>query len=292
MGNEYKAAIIRSLITYHVSEYQEELLHYFSDSLQKQVIAAEPLSQSPISSHLSLSDFLSNIDISWLKPFFENKTKTDQGIYLSALPENLSSALAIEFQVSPSHSMKKQLASFFLLNVYDFLMDNNTPFPIDALPASPLNALVHFNILQMKQYVRVLSLFDVAAELKHIIHSSLLKEIEKEFSDAEKNLIRQFSKRTDLLKFPPLKLQNWTGNIEEFTNVLFQRGLNRLAKGLYGSSSSLIWYIKHKLPQNHAKTIDVFLTEIKDKKIHDILLKQLNECIDIIQSLPTGDIHE
>lgn len=273
-----KAAYLKTILA---EKQSSDLLQFFPDSLQQE-IAQAPLLTSPIlGKSFEAYRLLQTIHPSWFYELFDHSTQQDAQLFLSVLSQDQQEALKEHFNIKQVPHIPHKAQDFFATKLSLYLTKNKPILSPLFLPEHPLLPLLEFTSNKLHHYIKILGFFDLAIELKTIVQSSLVREISQLFSQDEIKLIHIFSKRKDLIKFTSIKLNHYKGNINQLFEVLFQRGLNRLAKGLYHAPQSFIWHIEHRLEKKHAKAIEVFKQEIKDQKISELLLKQLVEAIEL-----------
>lgn len=285
MKDNFRATIIKTLIAKSKNDADAQLLSYFSDDLNKALADSPVLSKSPLETSSTIEAFFDKIHPSWFESFLNTLPTNDAKLFISVLPEKFQNDLKNQFQLTDIANISTTSKEFLLMTLYDAIRGKDFVYDMHALPEHPLNPLVFFNSEQLHQYIKILGLYDLAVELKTIVQKQLLVEIQNAFSQEERQILKDFAKEKQHVTFKPLGLSTFTGDIEELLIVLYQRGINRLAKGLFDASPSLIWHIKHRINKQHSKAFIALKTEIKDKKIHHVLINQLLGCIELVKGL-------
>ena len=98
--------------------------------------------------------------------------------------------------------------------------------------------------------------------------------------------LKTISQKKETLSFKKMALTQWDGNPEHFKTMLHQRGINRLAKSLYGESSSLLWHLAHRLDIERANILQKLCKPLDHPQAVGVLRAQVSE---LIQSLKTSN---
>lgn len=277
----FKNSALKYMLAHVPGKDGEELLSYFGEHQRKEIREALDLPENPFTTTIPPKEWLTFIHPLWVKEGI-NSCLPPAELYLNIIPkESQEQFAAIDEKILTPLGQE-----FFLFQLIQQIIGSFHFVSPRNLPPHPLNQLATLLPSQFEEYCKIMGLYDLALELKLIINPQLLKQIDAYFSPLEKKCIRDFSQKKDLLKFTSLKLSEWNGNIEELTNVLYFRGLNRVAKGVYDGGAPLLWYIERKIPPKQISFLHTFKTPIHEQKIHTILTKQLIECIDIILTKP------
>ncbi|MEM8727372.1 MAG: hypothetical protein AAGE99_01465 [Chlamydiota bacterium] len=225
---------------------------------------------------------LSRVHYSWLIMFLEPLAEGDKKIVLSALDSNQTERLKEHFRLKRERSRaKKGVKSYLITVVYRWLIADQKEFlPLEFLPDHPLNPLTDLPKKELQNLIDSLGLHDLAIELKHIIKSDQIKKIQKVLIPEEQKFLKKEIKVKDPITFSRLNLDSWNGDREMLKAILHHRGLNRLAKALFGCHPSLLWHICHTLDTGRTKILRNFFTDIKNDKVHATLIDQI---LDLIQ---------
>lgn len=225
----------------------------------------------------SLSELIDKIDASWFKEALGLFSKDDQIFYLSAFPEKtqieLMQLLGLEGNL---YLMRKEFADFALRSFFDTAFGGNHCYiPISLLGDDKFLALTKASKEQLILLCRYLGLYDLVYEVKKVLRSSILKNLEKALTDDELSFLGVIQKERSVAHFMDIGLNHWDGNVEILLDVLFKRGINRLAKALYMSSDALVWYITHTLDKTTALTLSDLRFDLKNPQIIEGLREQV-----------------
>lgn len=79
-----------------------------------------------------------------------------------------------------------------------------------------------------------------------------------------------------------MDLEKWDGDPQTLLNLLYSRGVNRLAKALFGENESFLWHIEHRLSTEQAGLLALWRKELDHPKAKDILSGQIVEILALI----------
>ncbi len=231
----------------------------------------------------SKEEILKRIHSSWFKDHINSFSQGDQRALLSVLTRVQASALMEELQLEgelqePSGLLKEYLMQELLAA----LLEDAPPLTSHLLP-SPLNLLLQLSAQQFAKAITFLGLHDLASEVQKIIQSDKLKGIEAILSVEEKNYLKKLLEKKEMVTFGSLNLQNWDGKKEGLREVLTGRGLNRLAKALFGEAPTLIWHLTHHLDKESAQMMQKLCVDPKNAQAQKTLKAQVSAIIKELQ---------
>src|SRR5262249_1530422 len=132
------------------------------------------------------------------------------------------------------------------------------------------------------QLIFFLGLKELAQYLKLTIDKNRRMAIQSALSPEEWQMLEQLSIKKEPLAASKGVFDAWTGESEKLRLLIEQRGINRLAKALFGEHASLLWYVMHILDTARANFLHKLCTESPSKATHDFLKAQV---VDTTQSL-------
>lgn len=265
-------------------EEKEELLSFLDRDIQEIIADIHALPFNPSKGLQSFEERLSHIHPSWFISLIKDYLDTDKYILISALSNDVQELLLNHFQLSRRDRNITPFAKNYICEkLYQALtQDNKDLLPQEALPLDPLNALLNISRHQLLELIDLLSLHDLNLELKSLISSDRLKKLQTLLTSAQKKYLGIVQKKNELLSFKPIGLCHWNGDPDILKKALHQRGLNRLAKALYNSCSSLQWYICHKLDISRACSVQTLMKDLKNKAAHQHLVEQIKSAATLI----------
>lgn len=229
----------------------------------------EPLPTDPgLSSHeersFSLEELFKKIDESWYMPYLKGLNEKDRAFFLSSLKEE-------KYRFNPK---QKQ----FVLNLLGKeVFKDDLPIPIYYVRNDPLLPIAKADRESLYRFIFYLGLFDVSLEIKKIIRSSIFLQLEESLTKEEIEFLKGIDQIEPKMHFQEMGLSNWNGEKESFRKIVFERGLNRLAKAFSQSEPGLVWYLVHTLSRTDAEKLRSFLVTTKKSPLLQALARQVLE---------------
>ena len=247
-------------------EIRESLLNLLSIEGYQAYQEQPSPSVDPLSD-LTIEEMINKIDFSWFEQRLKEFSEKDQNFFLSAMPNQ---------RPPKGYELDEKLKNFALSTLFNETFDlEDRPLPLSFLPEDPLNPLTTASGNDLIKLCQFLGLFDVARELKQVIKAKALKKIEEAFTKDEISFIHQIKDFKKQVQFIEIGLKGFNDEIELLKEVVFGRGLNRLAKALSRSAPSLIWYITHFLPKKDAIGFRKLMVEVKNETTFNDLVEQV-----------------
>ncbi len=210
----------------------------------------------------SIQELFDHIHPSWYSSYLESLPEKDRSLFTSAL------------KTEPQYHLSQPLSVFFLNHLFHKTF-SAPPLPLSFIGEDPLAVLGRAPLEKLKKLIRLLALYDLLPEIKKVLKASLLKKIEEMLSQDECAYLQRIQGGRNPPLFGPIGLSNWDGNIPKLEEVLFERGMNRLAIALGNSSPDLVWYIEHSLDRSEAKKFLSFRSSRADPRTVDLLSEQI-----------------
>ena len=272
-------------INYCVEKYTpEKKLELFSflpgDIAQKLEHMKEDTStQSDLS--LPLITKLHRVHYTWYIPLLEQYSEEDQLLVMSLLSDFQRKKLCGIFDLDePDISLSNLSKNFIAKTVFTSLKSDQKEFiPREFLPFSPLNVLLTLSKSKLVEIIDYLGLHDLSHEVKMILQVDTLKKIEESLSKEKLQYLKTLLKKKEPIAFKKMNLDAWNGNKEMLLKVIHQRGLNRLAKALYGSHPSMRWNLLHILDVGRARLLQKLCSDLKNDKAKHVLFEQITELV-------------
>lgn len=265
-------------------EQQNMLLKYLPAAEAKEMRELGPTLGDPSQGFLPWEEEIDKIHYSWFAPFLRTLPESDIRLFLSCLhPEQvkgLKSHLLFFTQLPPLFP----LAHRFLKRT---LFEKIAPaelLPTVCLPESRLNILLTLDQQQWNSLIDLISMHDLAIEIRHIIDTAKLKQIYSLLTKPQHTYLKTLSHRKEPVVFKKLGLANWKGDGDALKLILFQRGINRIAKALYAHHFSLIWYVSHYIGIEKGNALLKLCTPLDHPRAAPLLIDQVAE---LCQSINT-----
>ena len=176
-----------------------------------------------------------------------------------------------------------QAKSFLQEHLYSKIKEEEDLLPMECLPDHPLNFLLDLESEQILHLINLLGLYDVAFDLRHIIETAKIKQIYAALTQKEREFLQSLMQQKEPIAFKRMGLDKWDGSVSNLKSLINQRGLNRLAKALYGQEESLIWYISHKLDTGHAASLQKLCTDLKHPQGIAVLIREISDLIILVK---------
>lgn len=225
-------------------------------------------------------EFIERLHYSWLKPFIERFPKELHSLLISSLTAEQMTGLAKIFKVSIT-PVSKPVRTFLLNHLYK-LLDQPERLPIPYLPESEFSVLLQWNKKRLAQLIDFLSLHDLASEIKRIVDKNILKNLYSCLNEQELYYLKVCLHQKEQMTTPKLEFDVRSQDGAQLRQVLHQRGLMRLSKGLSGQHPDLIWYLAHTLDVGRGKILLKYYTEEPLPKITPILKSQVLNLINFL----------
>ena len=195
-------------------------------------------------------DFLDRIHWSWFLPTLKSHSDAEQMLFLASLKSSTAEPICQELQIPlPSESEISKNGKKFMRGIlfHSLVGAANQLLPIECLPPAPLNSLLYLTKKELTKLIDDLSMYDLAAELRQIVETKILKKIYSFLSEEKKKFLKSAMAQRETFSVPRVGLERWDGTGESLRHLLHRRGLARLAAALSGQDPDLIWHICHQL---------------------------------------------
>lgn len=222
---------------------------------------------------------LSNIHYSWISEALATLPEEKRPLYIAALPHaqqvQVKKHLNLDREITPLRGpLKSYVSKEFLVLM---LEEDHVPLPYQ--PKTTLDILTTFPKNKMINLIDFLGLYDLAEEIKKIVDTKLLKNINLALSDKQKEFLKSILHQKDKIQFTPFKLNDWTGDSRELELRLHKRGLIRFAKALSGQHPSFVWAITHALDTGRGKMLEGMISKEPVPQVTDFMIVKVQQLI-------------
>lgn len=226
-------------------------------------------------------DYFHAVHWSWLLAPLKTYTQQEQTYFLASLPPHLSEPLSESLKLSPSFpQLKKKAASYFRSILEKSLLKDQEHFlPASCLEENPLSDLLKLSKKQLTHLINLLALQDLAAEIRQIVDTKVLKKIYSFLTEEEKKRLKIISSHPEPFNLGKLSLDRWDGTEESLRLLLHKRGLARLGLALSRSSPSFVWHICHQLDIGRGSNLYKFSQKEMTQEHGDLLAREIKELI-------------
>lgn len=187
------------------------------------------------------------VHYSWFAPVVETYPAAVQELFLGALPEGnrigLSKLLKLDLHPAVISSPVKL---FFLKRLCCGVIDKNVA-PMEFLPDSQLNAMLQLTKPQLVRLIDLLGLHDLAIDIRQVVDRKQIDQVFSLLTLSERQYLHYCLQQPDRIIAPAEGIQRWLNDEKKIGLFLHLKGLLRLSAALSAQSSSLIWYLIHRL---------------------------------------------
>lgn len=261
------------------------LMKYLPTETRKMLEDLPSTFRDPTAGLSSLEEQLEAIHFSWFLPFLRSLSEKDIRFFISVLDKKQGAAIAEELRLSDHRQVLSSLGSSFLKESLLKKVSADEPdlLPMEYLPSSPLNDILPLSLEILKSLIYFLGLHDLALEMKYIIDTKKLKKLYSVLSEQEENYLKVLLQSKEPVAFARMGLSTWEGEEEVLKRLIYQRGLNRLAKACYGENSSLLWHLMHKMEVEQALLFQKMCVPLDNPVAKSILVNQVLELLSFIR---------
>ncbi len=240
-----------------------------------------PTPPEPLPDGFNSDNLLEKVHWSWYLPTLKTYPQEEQKLFLSSLDHHATKNLARALVLSPTAEPVSDVARAFLRHhlISSLREPNNPLLPIDYLPTTPLKPLL---ALSKREFIRVidfLALHDLAAELRQIVETKILKKIYSFLSEEERKFLKAVSTQQDPLVPTRIGLDRWDGSEEGLRALLHRRGLARLGVALSGQDPDFVWYICHQLDIGRGNALFKLCAKEPIPGISEGIIRQIEELL-------------
>ncbi len=273
----------KAFIERQTPERQKRLVNYLPKSQRETLTSLRFSSNQWIDKPIHIDEALDTVHPSWILPHIQTSTPQELGFLLAALKSHQASALKTQLRfLRPLPTLTPLGKAYLRDDLLKKIVGTETVIPLNALMESPLNALATISFKDLIQLDFLLGLKDLSQYLKIVIDKTKLRNLEAALTPNEWRTAQQYSSKKDPLAGGRESFDAWDGNPEKLRSIIEQRGINRLAKALYGEHPSLLWYVTHIFDMQRASFFQKLCTEIPTKTTHDFLREQVLETLNTL----------
>ena len=258
--------ITKSFLDSCPQETKEQMLSYLPASELEALEHLPPTYQDPSKGIEGSDALLNSFHPSWFEPFLRTLSSHDLSIFLGCFSRSPCKQLTQTLGYSAPLPLITPSAREYLrsLLLQELKKDALPLLPFECLPPNPFNPLLFFSYAQKLQLINLLSMHDLAKELKKIIEKPKLARIKRLLSEEELAYLKSLVKQKEKLSFKTMNLVKWDGDPSTLKTILRQRGINRLSKATFGSDPSFLWHLKHQLDTTSATLFQKLHTSLDD----------------------------
>lgn len=125
---------------------------------------------------------------------------------------------------------------------------------------------------------------DLSVEIRQIIETAKLKQIYALLTKPQTTFLKTLLHKKEAVTFKKMGLIAWRGDKDALRSLLLQRGLNRIAKSLYGRHPSLLWHVAHRLDAEKGQLLLNLCTALDHPRASSLLSEQVVELVHALKS--------
>lgn len=226
-------------------------------------------------------NMLEKVHWSWFLPTLKTYPESERKLFLSSLSSFAAKNLAKALKISTYNEEMTEVARAFLRQILlqSLIGPEDRLLPMDYLPPSPLTPLLLLSKKDLIKLIDSLSIYDLAAELRQIVETKILKKIYSFLSEEERKLLKSVSAQKEQFTLTRMGLDRWDGTEESFRTLLHRRGLTRLGAALSGQDPDFNWYICHQLDIGRGNALFKLCAKEATHGVSDAIQKQIVELL-------------
>ena len=261
-------------------ERRKRLMSFLPKAKQVQLEAFQFAHPEWIDSTFKIDTILDSIHPSWIIPHLQTCTSFELSCFLSSLQSSQATSIKSFFHHLRSFPELSPLAKTYLRNdLLQKISDIENAIPLQALSQSHFNALASFSFRDLVRLGFILGLKDLSQYLRQVIDKTTLKNIEQALSSEDWRTVQHLSLKKDPLAAGKQEFAAWDGRPEKLRSFIEQRGINRLAKALFGEHPTLLWYVAHIFDTQRASFFQKVCTKSPSEATHHLVQEQVIKAI-------------
>ena len=282
--NPPRAFYLKMLLQKHHKGTLEQAVQLLPTPSREAVLKSELTEAEASHAFHRPGELLSKIHYSWVADALTKKIDENKRIfYLSSLPPQMQLQVAklLNFQgdIVPlkgplQQYVQKQLLLKMLPKGY---------LPVAYLPKTPLKPLLSLSKAKVVELVDYLGLFDLAEELKKIVHTKLIKGIYASLQPQELEFLRACLHQKEKLQTPRFPLNDWNGESKELHFRIHKRGLLRLAKALVDQSPSFLWHLTRMLDTGRGRRLETLMPKESPPQVTQVMQEQVLQLLKFLE---------
>jgi hypothetical protein len=276
------AIVCHAFLNKYQPERQNALLKYLPSTDAKELREMGATFGDPTQQFPRCDEELYRIHYSWFAPFLRTLPESDIRLFLACLHAEQLKGLKSQLLFS-NHLLELSFlaAQFLRQSLFKQIIPTDL-IPTACLPQSRLNLLLNLDRQEWTSLIDLTSMHDLSIEIRHIIETAKLKQIYAMLTKPQQAYLKTLSHKKEPVAFKRIGLSNWNGDTATLKQSLFQRGINRIAKALYGHHPSLIWYVSHHLDMERGNALLKLCTPLDHPRAAPLLIDQV---VDLSQSI-------
>ena len=273
--------VLNSFLSRCPPDKSQALLRFLSPEERVRLEQLPSFAKEISPEEFTTSHLLDYVHWSWFAPTLKSYSEREQKLFLSALSPVMAQNLSQSLNLSPPFEPISSAARSYLRQVLQnsLIAYKERLVPMDYLPPSPLAPLLTLSKKNLTHLINLLALYDLAAEIRQIVETKILKKIYSFLTEEEQKHLKQISSQKEPFPIARLHLDRWDGTEDAFRVHLHRRGLARLGLALSGQDPDLIWYICHQLDIGRGSALFKLCTKEVGHTISELMIREIQELI-------------
>ena len=263
---------------------QKNLLKYLTESEIEQINSL-PKVPNKFDSKMFFQDTVINgVHYSWFIPFLNICSSQEASLFLQVMKPDYKKALKkllnledIKEEITPI--LKEFLQTILLRSL---LKKEEALIPKEYLFDSKLNVLLALCKKDLIKVINLLSMYDLAKELKFVVEQKKLKKIYSYLDPQEKSFLKTIYNHNEGFASQKIMIEKYDSK-KKLRNILHMRGLMRFSLALSGESIDLIWYVCHYLDIGRGNYIFKKCKKEKTRNISNIITSEILKIINFFK---------
>lgn len=275
--------IFDSLIKKHGPAKKGDLIRFLSEDRRDYLSSTSFSSQDFNLNDFTYDTLIQEVHYSWFLKVLESFTKKQAAIFLLILPEETREEVQHLLNASvPKYTLSEMQRTFLKKELCSMLLKGKKEWiPAKYLPLSPMIDLLTLNKKQLIQLIDMLSMYDLALEIKQIVDTKLIKQIFELLTEEEKEFVQKIMNNKEPFSFPRIGLNHWDGLEHSLRSILHKRGIRRLSIAMLKEHSDFIWHICHKLDSGRGQ----ILNKMQEDKVEESIIQSIQ--VNILELIAT-----
>ena len=275
--------IFKYLLDNSKKQDKERLYSYLEDVEKNNLSFLPSLKKKLDVKDFLLNDLIDTVHYSWFLPIMKIYPEDEANLFLLSLNKEQKKSIQKNLNIKANEDVLNKEAKFFFksLLLKSLIKKEDSLLPLDYLPDSEMNILLNFTKAKLVDLIDLMSMYDLAKELKMVVMTSSLKKIHSYLSEREKIILKKANEYKDPINSKNLMLERYLDDKAMFRSALHKRGLVRLSLALSLENIDLIWYICHYLDIGRGSFIFNESKKNKNPNIATVLKKQV---LDIVKT--------
>jgi hypothetical protein len=283
--NAAALVVLSAFLQNSPSDKRAQLISLLPVADQEALSSLPPSYKDALHGFSTSEEQLGRIHFSYFAPYLRSLPKAEIALYFAALNEEQSRELKKTLLFSNGTLALSKLGIAFLRKELLEKVQERDLLPVECLPENPLNALLNLNSNALGRLITCLGIHDLKVEVKQIIETAKLKYINGVLKKEQSAYLKEIFHKGEAVTFAPMGLRNWNGDAAALQTSLRQRGLNRLAKALYGKHPSLLWHLSHKLDLAEGTALQKSCTPLDHEQAANLLTGEIIQLFNFLQKL-------